>query len=81
MAITTIQISQELRQRLSKLKVHPRQPYEEVIAAALDALEGRPRTKSGEAKDKVDGGALSGLRKRLGWGPTDEKPGPPKPNP
>jgi predicted transcriptional regulator len=36
---TTIQVSEKLKRRLLKHKEHPRQPYEEVIAHALDLLE------------------------------------------
>jgi len=40
--ITTIKISKELVSELSKLKVHPRQSYEEVIVKALeDYKEGK----------------------------------------
>jgi predicted nucleotidyltransferase len=38
MQTTTIQIPQELRARLERLKAHPRQPYYEVIVAALDRV-------------------------------------------
>ncbi|MGQ0535671.1 MAG: DUF7557 family protein [Methanobacteriota archaeon] len=36
---TTIQVSDELKERLARLKRHPRQPFAEVIAEALDYLE------------------------------------------
>lgn len=31
MAYTTIQISQEIRKRLDKFKIHPRQSYNEIL--------------------------------------------------
>lgn len=34
--ITTIKISKEVVERLSRLKVHPRQAYEEVIVRLLE---------------------------------------------
>lgn len=37
---SSIQVSDRLRKRLGKRKLHPRQSYEEVIARALDASEG-----------------------------------------
>lgn len=36
---SSIQVSRGLRERLKAHKTHPRQPYEEVIAMALDLLE------------------------------------------
>lgn len=35
MAITTIAISRETKLKLDKLKVHPREPYEDVIKRLL----------------------------------------------
>lgn len=39
MVRSSIQISPHLRRRLAKRKAHPRQPYEEVVARALDAAD------------------------------------------
>ncbi|HLE96968.1 MAG TPA: nucleotidyltransferase domain-containing protein [Candidatus Thermoplasmatota archaeon] len=39
---TSIQVSQRLRRRLARVKRHARQSYEEVIEAALDAVERVP---------------------------------------
>ena len=40
---TTLVVPTALRDRLARLKSHPRQPYHEVISAALDDYErGRP---------------------------------------
>lgn len=36
---TTIQVSDQLKARLARLKKHPRQPYGEVIAEAIDYME------------------------------------------
>jgi len=36
---TTIQISSEIKAKLDKLKVHPREPYEDVIRRLLDFYE------------------------------------------
>jgi predicted transcriptional regulator len=36
---TTIQVPEALKARLEHLKKHPRQPYAEVIADALDYIE------------------------------------------
>lgn len=36
---TTIQLPDALKARLTKLKKHPRQPYSEVIAEAIDYVE------------------------------------------
>lgn len=33
---TTIKVKKKIAKRLEKLKVHPRQPYEEVILELLD---------------------------------------------
>jgi len=38
---TTIEVALPLRERLARLKAHPRQSYQEVIARALDALEAK----------------------------------------
>jgi uncharacterized protein len=54
---TTIQISVSLRERLENMKQHPRQPYEEVIAAALDR-----RTPSSE--DTPSGGREDPILRR-----------------
>jgi uncharacterized protein len=42
MRTTTIQIPVSLRDRLERRKQHPRQPYSEVIVAALDRTEDSP---------------------------------------
>lgn len=43
---TTIQIPVSLRDRLARLKTHPRQAYSEIITTALDHLDsGRPPTR------------------------------------
>lgn len=36
---TTIQVSDRLKKRLQRQKLHPRQAYEEVIEEALDFME------------------------------------------
>ena len=36
---TTIAINKELKSRLDKLKVHPREPYQEVIKRILDNMK------------------------------------------
>ncbi len=38
---TTIELPIPLRARLASLRVHPRQPYHEIIQRAVEALEGR----------------------------------------
>jgi predicted transcriptional regulator len=47
---TTIQVSDRLKRRLLKHKTHPRQPYEEVIEAALDYMEEDEAQLNGDAK-------------------------------
>ena len=37
--MTTLEVPIALRDRVKRLKSHPRQPYHEVIAAALDVYE------------------------------------------
>jgi predicted CopG family antitoxin len=44
---TTIYISDETRQELAKLKVHPRQSYEEVIRKLLEEYK---KLKGGDIK-------------------------------
>lgn len=39
-AATTIKVTWELKGRLDGLKVHPREPYNDVIARILDEREG-----------------------------------------
>ena len=36
---TTIQISNEIKTKLDKLKVHPREPYEDVIKRLIETYE------------------------------------------
>ncbi|HET6399369.1 MAG TPA: hypothetical protein VFH47_07430 [Candidatus Thermoplasmatota archaeon] len=38
---TTIELPLPVRERLARLRQHPREPYHEVVRRALDALEGR----------------------------------------
>lgn len=40
---TTIELPIPLRERLAQLRQHPRQPYHEVVARAMDALEAKTR--------------------------------------
>ncbi|MBT8508606.1 hypothetical protein AZH53_09335 [Methanomicrobiaceae archaeon CYW5] len=39
-AATTIKVTRELKDRLDRCKVHPREPYNDVIARILDEREG-----------------------------------------
>ena len=36
---STIRITEDLKKKLDKLKVHPRQPYEEVILKLINSKE------------------------------------------
>ncbi len=51
---TTIQVPNELKERLKRLKHHPRQPYAEVIEEALDWLEEDEAELSPRAKEALD---------------------------
>ncbi len=62
---TTIQVSDKLRARLARLKKHPRQPFAEVIAEALDYLEEDETQLSPSAKQ-----ALTEARKEFKAGQT-----------
>lgn len=62
---TTIQVSERLKRRLARHKSHPRQPYEEVIEAALDYLEEDERELSEAART-----ALNEARKEFRAGGT-----------
>jgi predicted DNA-binding protein len=62
---TTIQVPNELKARLARLKKHPRQPYAEVIADALDYLEEDERNLTPGAKR-----ALTEARKEFKAGQT-----------
>ena len=42
---TTIAISKETKEKLDRLKIHPRQSYEEVILKLLEVYEGWKRLK------------------------------------
>ncbi|MEM4004669.1 MAG: BfmA/BtgA family mobilization protein [Desulfurococcaceae archaeon] len=44
--MTTIKVSVETKKRLDKLKVHPREPYEDVIKRLLEFYE-KHSTKQG----------------------------------
>lgn len=47
--ITTIKLSKKTAELLGKLKIHPRQPYEEVILKLIDENEeSRKKTKKQE---------------------------------
>lgn len=48
--MTTIQVSDDLKARLARLKKHPRQPYAEVIAEALDYIEEDEQALPDDAK-------------------------------
>ena len=37
--LITVKLTPEVKDRLTKLKIHPRQPYDEVIAMLLDHYE------------------------------------------
>lgn len=60
---TTIQVSEKLKKRLTKLKKHPRQPYEEVITEVLDFIEEDEKELSATAKK-----ALAEARRELAKG-------------
>ncbi len=62
---TTIQVPDELKARLAKLKRHPRQPFAEVIADALDYLEEDEKDLTPAAKR-----ALTEARKEFKAGQT-----------
>lgn len=62
---TTIQVPDELKARLARLKKHPRQPYAEVIAEALDYLEEDEKDLSPASKR-----ALTEARKEFKAGQT-----------
>lgn len=53
---TTIQVPDELKERLKSLKKHPRQPYYEVIAEALDWIEEDDAELTEETKDALEEG-------------------------
>lgn len=55
---TTIEVPLPVRERLAQHRQHPRQPYHEVIARALDALDGRTGVAG------LDG-LVAGKRKQL----------------
>ena len=40
MNITTIKISQETKQKLDKIKIHPRETYEDIIVRLLKMVKG-----------------------------------------
>jgi len=42
-AATTIKVTRELKERLDRLKVHPREPYNEVIGRLIDERDGTNR--------------------------------------
>ncbi|HDQ07419.1 MAG TPA: hypothetical protein ENN44_01335 [Methanoculleus sp.] len=42
-AVTTIKVTRELKERLDRLKVHPREPYNEVIGRLIDERKGSGR--------------------------------------
>jgi predicted DNA-binding protein len=48
--VTTIQVPEALKARLANLKKHPRQPYAEIIAEALDYIEEDEKELTGVAK-------------------------------
>ena len=50
MAATTIQVSQEMKAALERLKLHPRETYEEVIERLLEDL----RELSQETKREIE---------------------------
>jgi len=62
---TTIQIPDELKARLVRLKKHPRQPFAEVVADALDYMEEDEKELSPGAKR-----ALTEARKEFQAGQT-----------
>ena len=39
MKMTTIAISEETKEKLNRLKVHPREPYEDVIKKLIEKCE------------------------------------------
>jgi predicted transcriptional regulator len=47
---TTIQVPEALKARLEHLKTHPRQPFAEVIAEALDYIEEDEKQLTASAK-------------------------------
>lgn len=65
MSPTTVQVSQATRKRLVAHKSHPRQPYEDVINRALDALDEEELELSNEFKRKVAAGRRDARRGRV----------------
>lgn len=62
---TTVQVSQATRKRLAAHKAHPRQPYDEVINLALDAVDEDQRGLSPEFKTKIAASRRDARRGRV----------------
>lgn len=61
---TTIQVPEKLKARLDRLKQHPRQPYAEVIAEAIDRMEEDELPLSAETKRAIAAGRRDVARGR-----------------
>lgn len=53
---TTIHLSDKLKARLARHKLHPREPYADVVERALDVLEEEDLELSTEYQDKMKRG-------------------------
>ena len=49
-AIITIKVNEDIKKRLDGLKVHPREPYWEVIKRLIDYMEQQELTSIGDLK-------------------------------
>lgn len=47
-AIITIKVNEDIKKRLDTLKVHPREPYWEVIKRLIDYMDQQELTSVGE---------------------------------
>jgi hypothetical protein len=65
MTTTTIQVSSKTRRRLVDHRIHPRQPYDDVINRALDLLDEDDLELSPEFKRKVARSRTSARRGKL----------------
>ena len=48
--VTTLQVSRELKAELDKLKVHPRETYEDVLRRLVEAYKEREAHERGHSK-------------------------------
>jgi hypothetical protein len=49
-AIITIKVNEEIKKRLDAMKIHPREPYWEVIKRLLDYMDMQPLTSFDKEK-------------------------------